>query len=300
MSNILEVDESIINKNLLLPENIKQDEDLNSLLKSFESPVASVTFKPFPGLCIKAKTDSNDKVFINLCHTSEIPPPVDITDQEFHALLDEDPPSWSIPMSVGYERFESAKDGIKCPTYDIAINTNYFNKCQKEKHFLTFTIWTILSAIEAKYNKTLNAENYVVLKNRKVTGTLHEHRVEKREAKKPGQLIAEKKKPLIEEICDKKTGDNRSKNEEESFVLLREPKDGQMLKSIGYFKLPNKLVDDKDIKVEVNQERVVVGVDKFHYLVDVFVPFSIKTDKVVANYDPNLQVLRLDMPVQLE
>ncbi|KAG8034197.1 hypothetical protein G9C98_001281 [Cotesia typhae] len=294
MSNVLEVDESIITNNLLLPENKQQDEDLNSLLKSFESP-ASVTFKPHPGVCIKAKTDKNEKVFINLCHTKEIPAPEDLTDIEFENMLKEEPPSWSIPMSVGYERFESAKDGTKCPTYDIAINSEYFQKCESKFHFMQFTIWTILSAIEAKYDKVLSADNFVIFKNRKVNGTLHEHRVEKRKPKKPKELLQERK-PLIQEI---NSAVKDAAVKQDSYVLLREPKEGQMLKSIGYFRLPNKLVNDKDIKVQVNQERVVVNVDKLHYLVDLFVPFSIKTDKVAAHYDPNLQVLRLDMPVLL-
>lgn len=53
-------------------------------------------------------------------------------------------------------------------TYDIVINTTYFEKCQTNKNFLLFTISVIMDGVSNKFDKTLNTEDYVILKNRKV------------------------------------------------------------------------------------------------------------------------------------
>ena len=53
-------------------------------------------------------------------------------------------------------------------TYDIVINTTYFEKCQTNKNFLLFTISVIMDGVSNKFDKTLNAEDYIILKNRKV------------------------------------------------------------------------------------------------------------------------------------
>lgn len=63
----------------------------------------------FPGACIKCRTDSGQKVFLNICHTDKIPPPKDLSEEEFFSEIDKEEPSWSIPMSIGHERFEESK-----------------------------------------------------------------------------------------------------------------------------------------------------------------------------------------------
>lgn len=297
--NLLDVDDTIIRKNLLLAETKQEDEDLGKLLKTFEAPIPTITFRPLPGVCIKTKTDKGEKVFINLCHTSELPPPKDITDEEFYLLLESERPNWCIPMSIGHERFESSKDGTQCLTYDIALNTKYFNKIQKEKVYFTFTILATFDAIEDKHEKTLDNKGYVVLKNRKVTGTLHDHRVQKREIRQP-ELV--KAKQLIEEIpeaemkkIDKKSAELNAPNDtvtvdESNFILLRKPKDGNTQTLMAFFKLPNQSCC-KDISVNINKDRVVIEAPDFNYCIDIFLPHLIDQAKAIASIDQNLQVI---------
>jgi len=49
------------------------------------------------------------------------------------------------------------------------INEAYFKKCQEKKHFMAFTILVILSGVADKFDKKLDAEDYIILKNRKVS-----------------------------------------------------------------------------------------------------------------------------------
>ncbi|XP_034950900.1 PIH1 domain-containing protein 1-like [Chelonus insularis] len=304
-NNLLDVDDNILKNSLRLPGISKEDEELDNILKSLEhSNVPSVTFRPVPGICIKIKTDTGEKIFINLCHTNMgIPPPEDISDERFFALLNESNPSWVIPMSIGNERYEKSNDGTSCSTYDVAINSDFFKKIMNQKHFLTFVILTIISAIESKFDKNLDSNNYVILKNKKVTGTLQDHRVEKREVRKPVMpkpLIEElpsTKKPIVPEKPSSERNSSETVNESE-YIILRKPKEGDPEKLIGYFKLTNQTLKD-DVEAHVGSDRIVVAVSKFHYAVDVFVPFKIQQDQVTASLDENLKVLRLDMPVIL-
>lgn len=60
-------------------------------------------------------------------------------------------------------------------------------------------------------------------------------------------------------------------------------------KLIGFFKLPNQCCIN-DIDVNVNDDRIVVEAIGFNYLVDIFLPYFIKPNKVVATMESNFQV----------
>lgn len=59
--------------------------------------------------------------------------------------------------------------GIPSATYDVMINEAYFKKCREKKHFMAFTILVVLSGVADKFEKKLDTENYVILKNRTVS-----------------------------------------------------------------------------------------------------------------------------------
>jgi len=66
------------------------------------------------GFCIKLRKENNEKVFINICHTTEIPAPEEKTEQELLKLLDADqdgdePCQYRLPMSIGEGRTELDK-----------------------------------------------------------------------------------------------------------------------------------------------------------------------------------------------
>ncbi|XP_043266803.1 PIH1 domain-containing protein 1-like [Venturia canescens] len=302
MSNktLLEVDDSILRNNLLLTEKKSEEQEFDDLLRKFEKPEPpSLTFCPLPGACIKCKTDTGEKVFLNICHTTKIPPPEDLSEEQLFNVIEKEETSWSIPMSIGHERFEKNKEGIKCLTYDIALNTKHFEKCQSQKAMWTFTIVTIISGVSEKHNRNIQSE-FKILKNRKVMGKLHDHRVQKREAKKPVMT-----KPLIEEIqntsglkkiqAEIPEKENMNSNDPQ-YILLRKPKDGKVEQLIGYFKLPSRL-RIKDIRVDVFEDRIIVEAPRTNYLVDVFVPYTLDQEKVTAAMDQNINVLRLIISV---
>jgi len=59
--------------------------------------------------------------------------------------------------------------GTPSATYDVMINTAYLKKCREKKHFMAFTTLVILSGVADKFNKEIDTETYVILKNRTVS-----------------------------------------------------------------------------------------------------------------------------------
>jgi len=63
---------------------------------------------------VKTHNEDGDKVFINICQTSEVPAPEDITEADLVRIWSsEDHSSYRIPMSIG-EGHEEADKGNSC------------------------------------------------------------------------------------------------------------------------------------------------------------------------------------------
>lgn len=72
------------------------------------------------GICIKLKADKS-KVFINLCHHADIPPPEDITKDELIEVLNsKDPEKYCVPLSIGTEH----KETDKCKSVNVNVTVN--------------------------------------------------------------------------------------------------------------------------------------------------------------------------------
>ncbi|KAL1139974.1 hypothetical protein AAG570_006951, partial [Ranatra chinensis] len=148
------------------------------------------------GFCVKCRTIEEDKVFINVCHTSAIPEPPDISDEKLIEILEsEDPQNFRIPMSIGYLHIEADKSGNPCSVYDIAVNSTFYVKLKTNEVFKHFFMSLCLEALENKFSLKFDMQSqktYVILKNRTVLGTLQIHRLQQRPIKKtPTPLIVE-------------------------------------------------------------------------------------------------------------
>jgi len=133
------------------------------------------------GFCVKTKNViTSQKIFVNICHTTVIPSPVDITESELTRILDSDEPStFRIPMSLGegheevdkcnliYRFFFLTKivineicflhtAGQPCVAYDVAINSSFFAKVESSLLFQTFLITISMEGLEDKYKMELD------------------------------------------------------------------------------------------------------------------------------------------------
>ncbi|XP_058801364.1 PIH1 domain-containing protein 1-like [Phymastichus coffea] len=315
----LDIDTSVINTKLrFVPD--ESGEPLPWLHKNMNNDLAMPYKKidPFPGACIKTWTDTGDKVFINVCHSKEILAPEDISDEKFSQLMIEEVPGFIIPMAIGTEKMAKDKEDIERATYDILVNTSYFEKCMKKPHFWQFTVAAILESINDKYKKNINTSKHIVLKNKKVTGSLDTFTIEDRKPRKPvikKTLIQEldskeienlkKKSDLQKESLGKKISVKHMENQKQgststiktsklqNYIILK-LKDQKSL--IALFYLPSSSITDLTIDIGVN--RIIIENEKAESIVDLFLPHNVDNNQVVANYDNKLHILRLHLALK--
>lgn len=191
------------------------------------------------------------KIFINICHTDGIPAPVDITEQDLTDILQGDEPhSYKVPMSLSDPRLASDKTGKQETACDIAINTKFFKKIEKGGLFQNFFITLIFEALDNKYNIEISEDNWTILKNRTVFGSLVPHRIQDRDVQKVkeyqggDQMMDESEKPkkvLIEEIPDneyKKVAVRKNITKPEHKLIQETGETGEVVKLTAQFQLP--------------------------------------------------------------
>lgn len=103
------------------PEYIENEEFYKNLLLSLEkdgqtaAPTTSDNGKyilPKPGFVVKMKNEKNEKIFMNILSSEELPSPKDITERELQNLLeDPDATQFNIPLALGDPHAETDKSG---------------------------------------------------------------------------------------------------------------------------------------------------------------------------------------------
>ncbi|XP_041093491.1 PIH1 domain-containing protein 1 [Polyodon spathula] len=147
-------------------------QEIQSQVKPDSKPI-----KPEPGFCVKTKTSDGGKVFVNICQSTQIPPPPDISEAELVELLQsEDPSGFRVPMSLGEPHAEIDNSSSGCTAYDVVINPEFFNKTKGTALFLEFLIAVVFEGLENKYELQLCRE-WKVLKNRKFLGSIADQNI---------------------------------------------------------------------------------------------------------------------------
>ncbi|XP_038608582.1 PIH1 domain-containing protein 1 isoform X2 [Tachyglossus aculeatus] len=145
---------------LLFPGQNEEDEDealyerilLQATQKiiNARSPMPdSKQIRPQPGFCIKTRSPQG-KVFINVCRSPSIPPPADLTEQELLCVIEDDQTAFRVPMSLGEPHAELDKSGQGCTAYDVAINSDFYEKLRTNDFFLEFFVTVALEGLSSK------------------------------------------------------------------------------------------------------------------------------------------------------
>ncbi|XP_069974342.1 PIH1 domain-containing protein 1 isoform X1 [Penaeus vannamei] len=311
--SLLEIDDNIIRKQLLLEGDVPKE--LDSLFPASSASQRTETIKPKPGICVKTRNEDKKKVFINVCTSEAIPAPEDITDQELIAILESDKPSdFRVPMSIGQLHEEKDKSGEVCLAYDVVISPAFFTKMTDNPLFHNFFMIATMEGIEEKYTMTLDKNGWTVLKNKKYHGTVPEQTVRtsvplvqelsgvrhwKPEDVKPATRSFSPKvvpeKPLITELSSKAIEDS-SKDKRKMVPKYTLRKTGDELKKSleAEVSLP-KMISGKGLQLDVGEDRLVVETSE--NLLDVFLPFSLDSDSARAYFITSKRMLLVRVPI---
>ncbi|XP_067472568.1 PIH1 domain-containing protein 1 [Thunnus thynnus] len=278
-------DSSLLNSEL----ELQQQEELYQqlLLQTMgnlqtENPDSKV-IRPQPGMCVKTLSEQGmQKVFVNICQSNSVPPPPQLSREELVELLQsEDPSSYRVPMSLGEPHTEVDNSSNGCTAYDVVINQDFFQMCQKDPLFQQFVILVSLEGLENKYNLELSRD-WKVLKNRKFLGSVSE------------QNIRTKSRPVIQELQPQESSSAMAKRPE--FTLLVETPAGVPEYLIAEIKLPG-VPSSRSLVLDVGEDRLVLTARPSLFHLDIFHPFLIDQENSVAQYNNSTQILTVTMPV---
>ncbi|KAL4658315.1 PIH1 domain-containing protein 1 [Arapaima gigas] len=239
----------------------------------------SRVIKPKPGLCVKTFSLPNkQKVFVNICQSTAIPPPPQLSKEQLLDLLQsDDPTSYKVPMSLGEPHAELDNNSQGCTAYDVVINNEFFEKCQKDQLFLQFVIAVSLEGLENKYSIELSRE-WKMLKNRKFLGSVN------------NQNIRTKSKPIIQELTVLLSIPSPE------FCLLVEPPAGDPEYLIAEIQLPG-VQSSRSLLLDLGEDRLVLTARPSLFHLDCFFPLYVDPEKSMAQFNMNTQMLTVTMQV---
>ncbi|XP_005996778.1 PIH1 domain-containing protein 1 [Latimeria chalumnae] len=254
----------------------------------------SKQIKPQPGFCVKTKSSKEEKIFVNVCRSEQIPSAPSLSEEELVQLLESDDPSgYRIPMSLGEPHAEIDNSGNGCIAYDVVINSKFFDKVKSNQLFLEFFITVAFEGLENKYNTELSRE-WRMLKNRTFLGSVSD------------QNIRTKSKPVIQELDSRETQQNvsralisevQSSAEIPDFTIIAEPSEGHPEFLVAEISLP-KVLSVRSLVLDLGEDRIVLVARPDLYCLDVYIPYIIIQEESGAQFNKNTKVLTITMPVQ--
>lgn len=277
-----------------------------SLLSSVQQQggIPSTQVMPKPGFCLKTKNKQNEKVFVNICMAENVPPPKDLSDNELIQLLEsDDPTGFRIPMSIGEPHAELDKSSKGCTVYDVVVSPQFMEKMKTSELFKTFFLTVMMEGLEQKFDTELSRE-WVILKNRKVVGTLQAQNV--RTQSKPFIMEMEGQstqgsgstvKPgLIQEV-DSSREETRSRGKEPDYRIIQEPPTGHPEFLVAEITLPQvKLATS--LSLDLGEDRILLQTRSNIYYLDIYLPFNIVQEDCGAQFNRKTRILTITMPVQ--
>ena len=249
------------------------------------------TVRPTPGRCIKTRNaKTKEKVFINICISSTVPAPANISEMELLKMLDEleDPNQivdYRVPMSVGAAHAELDNRGKGCTAYDIIISPSFLHTILNSKTFLGFFMSIVFEAISTKYEVELE-RNWIMLKAKKFLGKVDEQNV--------------RTKKLIQEVSsnDGLASSVTTKAERPEFDIIAEPENNPEF-LIAEIQLPN-VASAKSIILDVGEDRLVLCTRPKQYELDIYLPYNLNQEECGSQFDLRTRILTVTMPVALE
>ena len=281
------------------------DEFLSKLLESKDfkqklaENAANMNFKSFipePGFVLKTKNSKNDKIFLNICKSTSIAAPKDISEEELLKIINNQNQSeienaafsFRIPMSLGEPHNELDNSGNGCIVYDVCINNEFYNKIQNNQTFMGFFIAIAIEGLEEKYKLALE-RSYVMLKNKKFMGKLLE------------QNIRLKSKPVISEVVTPNEVEEPKKDtnrEQPKYKIIKvsqsEAESVDFL--VAEIELP-KLLSSNSIILDLGEDRILLQTRSNVYYLDIYLPYSINQEDSGAEFDFKRKMLTITMPI---
>ncbi|KAJ3016499.1 PIH1 domain-containing protein 1 [Thoreauomyces humboldtii] len=258
--------------------------DPSHMLKTSNSgPPPMNEIVPEPGFVVKTKNTvkvedwpAELKVFINICHSAQVPAPPLATNEEIQAALNaEDNAAYKVPLSLSSPKPDRDKTGKMCLVFDACVNTDPLNKAQTDFDFKLFLIILALEWVEEKYKLTLSRD--FTLPKMTAKGKLSKH------------IIRRPKRPVIAEVPPGSVA-TLAKPEHD---ITCEPSQGPPDYVIVQIQLPG-VATVKGSALDIEAQRLILDVPG-HYHLDIALPAKIDTEDAGAQFDRGSRTLTVTL-----
>ncbi|KAJ1343251.1 hypothetical protein BSLG_002277 [Batrachochytrium salamandrivorans] len=271
-----------------------------------------------PGFVFKTKTlqatddyPLNMKVFVNICHSPEVPQPPPISDVDLRNLVaNMDSSTYRIPLSLSPPRSDLDKGGQVCIVFDVCVNSAPFARTVKDDYFRSFLVLMAIAWIEQKHTLSLS-EDFILPKMR-TKGKLVRHTV--RKYRKPfisevssspssnqNSLLDDNSSPTSELLPEPSLAHNPpAVPQKQSIVvpnynIILEPEVGHPEYIVIRVELPlSESIGKAGLDIEADR---LLFSDHIHYELDIVLPFSIDIDEAGAQFNRQTRILSITASV---
>ncbi|VDN90714.1 unnamed protein product [Brugia pahangi] len=230
------------------------------------------------------------KLFLNICHCTQLPPPEDLSEDEVAKLLDSsDPSKYRIPLCVGDVEVVLDRKGEDSVKIDVIVNsTFYLVQLEKSEFFRQLLLLVVSEAVEKKHDITIDVKGAIKLKNRKCVGDLSAQRIRKKPREafiREVESVKQSEGPIHEQYCLPKN----------CLLILR---DGRQLEV--NLKLASVLPSIKNtdrLNVRMNDDHLLIILDRKQTILDIYFPVKVDYKRVEAKLLLDEGILRILAPV---
>ncbi|KAM9271823.1 PIH1 domain-containing protein 1 [Cariama cristata] len=245
---------------------------------------------PRPGLCVKTWA-GGAKVFINVCHSEEVPPPPPLSPPGLRRLLHAPPTAagaFRIPMSLGEPHAELDRGGRGCTAYDVVVNSGFFHSLQADPLYLEFFLTVAMEGLSEKYGVELELTGWRVLQNRKFMGSISAQNIRARPRPHIQELEGHPQEPTLPP----------SPPGPPQFVVVAKPSSQHPQVLQARVLLPH-AAGAGSLWLGLNEERLVLGgAEGGPPLLELGLPFPADPTRCHASFHRRTKVLTVTMPLQ--
>ncbi|CAG9533385.1 unnamed protein product [Cercopithifilaria johnstoni] len=272
----------------------------------FNDAIASISesdawiVHPIPGYVVKFKeVESNCrtllmkekcKLFLNICHCAQLPPPENLSEDEVAKLLDSsDSSRYRIPLCVGDIEVVSDRRGEDSVKIDVIINsTFYLTQLEKSEFFRQLLLLVVSEAVEKKHGINIDVKGAIRLKNRKCVGDLSAQRIRKKPQEafiRELESVKQSDESIYEQHCLPKN----------CLLLLRNGKELEV--NLKFANVEPPIENSDRLNIRMNDDHLLIILDRKQTILDIYFPIKVDYKRVKVKLLSSEGILRILVPV---
>uniref|UniRef100_A0A0R3RS27 PIH1 domain-containing protein n=1 Tax=Elaeophora elaphi TaxID=1147741 RepID=A0A0R3RS27_9BILA len=253
---------------------------------------------PIPGYVVKFREVCSNsrtllvkekcKLFLNICHCSQLPPPEDLSEDEVAKVLDSSEPSkYRIPLCVGDVEMVLDGKGEHSVKIDVIVNsTFYLTQLEKSEFFRQLLLLVVSEAVEKKHG--IKIDGAIKLKNRKCMGDLGAQRIRKKPREafiREIESVEQLEEPMHEEYFFPKN----------CLLLLRNGK--QLEVNLKFSNVEPPIENTDRLNIRMNDDHLLIILDRKQTILDIYFPVKVDYKKAEVNLLLDEDIVRILVPV---